>query len=178
MANRIIATFFLMICSIMCIQIKAAAPEQEREIVTVPEGVSLPLAFRALYNHASLMGGNGCAMGPHRTLSSNKHAMQVLLSRCDNLNCRYVDGKSIKVNFSAFYSPSPSPELDLAEYNKQHGNGRAQELLQRAAMAYPADHTVYSRDMCSYFEGVMRGEVDRGLLGVFDQCRAKDAPKE
>lgn len=174
MVNKRTAALFLMINLIIIMQTYAASEDAngaekdipKKGIITAPAGLSLPATFMALHNAAKPIGLGHLDSMVNRTLRDDQHAMQVLLSRCPGMHCDYVGGRLMKVYFDKF-----PKELFVGSFDKQYGEGEAQRVLQEAATTSKKDDNHYSRDVCSYFRGVAKDDVDRDLLSTFERCQ-------
>jgi len=159
-----ISTVLLTFLFLASFQVMTASEKQEK--ITAPAGLSLPVAFRALYDHVEPLGMGHLDPQAGQSLGNNQHTMQVLLSKCAGLKCDYVCGKPIKTYFTDY------PNLDVTQYNKQHGKGAAQAILEKAARTNKFDTSHYSKDVCSYFQGTtFKDAEDRGVLQAFTRCQ-------
>lgn len=135
------------------------------EKIVAPDGISMPAAFMALYN-AAIPSEEGVAHPlAQRVLRDKKHAMQVFLTQCKRARCGEIDGRIVGIDFERF------PRLDVAQYNREHGQNAAQRTLHGAIMSLRGGSGYFSKDACTYFEGVPREQVDQDLLSAFKQCR-------
>lgn len=163
---------FLMFFSLISMQSKSARDEVNNEvshmssrgILTAPKGLSMLAAFRALYNAAKPLQDAHNPLA-NRVIRDDNHAAQVLLTQCSWLECGQIDGRSIETNFH-FYS-----ELNVAEYDWEHGQGAAKRALDEAAAVNPKSDSKKLKDVCFYFEGISAGEVDSDVLSTFKRCQ-------
>ena len=107
----------------------------------VPEALSLPETFSALYHAADVVEQRATFAG--KRLCNRNDARIIFESQCDDKYCDIVRGKYMHVGFASF------PKLDITGYDKHYGEGAAKkaidDIFQRAK---EGQAPLYDRNNC------------------------------